>query len=148
MIDLAEGALERLLDEDPGGPVVMLNLLRSRPGGGAVRYREYAARASRSPRGTARSSSSSARARRRSRARRARRGTPLRSCAIPAGGHSRTCAGPAVPRSPRWAARNEPALSAPSRADMAARPRRWHDAPVPQRRRSGFCARHTCTGAG
>ncbi|MBE2319875.1 DUF1330 domain-containing protein [Solirubrobacter sp. CPCC 204708] len=32
--------LDRFLDEDPGGPVVMLNLLRFRPGG-AARYDDY-----------------------------------------------------------------------------------------------------------
>jgi uncharacterized protein (DUF1330 family) len=34
--------LKRYLDEDPGGPVVMLNLLRYRPGGEAS-YRAYSA---------------------------------------------------------------------------------------------------------
>jgi uncharacterized protein (DUF1330 family) len=41
--------LKRFLAEDPGGPVVMLNLLRFRPaseddGGGRASYREYARR--------------------------------------------------------------------------------------------------------
>jgi len=35
-------ALERLLDDDAGGPVYMLNLLRFRPDGGRERYAEYA----------------------------------------------------------------------------------------------------------
>ena len=35
--------LKRFLEEDPGGPVVMLNLLRYRPDG-AASYAEYAAR--------------------------------------------------------------------------------------------------------
>lgn len=33
--------LKRLLSEDPGGPVVMLNLLRFKPDGGRARYGEY-----------------------------------------------------------------------------------------------------------
>lgn len=33
--------LERYLDEDPGGPVVVLNLLRFRPDGGRRRFQEY-----------------------------------------------------------------------------------------------------------
>jgi uncharacterized protein (DUF1330 family) len=35
--------LKRFLDEDPGGPVVMLNLLRFRPDGGRESYERYAA---------------------------------------------------------------------------------------------------------
>lgn len=35
--------LERFLAEDPGGPVVMLNLLRFHPNGGRERYLEYVA---------------------------------------------------------------------------------------------------------
>ena len=35
--------LKRYLAEDPGGPVVMLNLLRFRPDGGRERYLEYVA---------------------------------------------------------------------------------------------------------
>lgn len=39
-VDPREGALDRFLDEDPGGPVVMLNLLRFAEGG--IRsYQEY-----------------------------------------------------------------------------------------------------------
>jgi hypothetical protein len=34
MIEIDERALDALLAEDPGGPVVMLNLLRFRPDGG------------------------------------------------------------------------------------------------------------------
>jgi len=34
-------ALDRLLADDPGGPVVMLNLLRFRPDGGAMKYQAY-----------------------------------------------------------------------------------------------------------
>src|SRR5438067_8731319 len=34
--------LKRYLDEDPGGPVVMLNLLRFRPDGGRESYAKYA----------------------------------------------------------------------------------------------------------
>jgi uncharacterized protein (DUF1330 family) len=37
--------IDRLLSEDPGGPVVMLNLLRFRPDGGRERSMEYASRA-------------------------------------------------------------------------------------------------------
>src|SRR6187399_1141639 len=44
MIDLPESELDRLLADDPGGPVVMLNLLRFRADGGRERYMEYAAR--------------------------------------------------------------------------------------------------------
>jgi uncharacterized protein (DUF1330 family) len=33
--------IKRFLKDDPGGPVVMLNLLRFRPDGGRERYREY-----------------------------------------------------------------------------------------------------------
>lgn len=36
--------LKRFLAEDPGGPVVMLNLLRFLPDGGRESYREYARR--------------------------------------------------------------------------------------------------------
>jgi hypothetical protein len=35
--------LQDYLDGDPGGPVVMLNLLRFAPGGGAQKYMEYVA---------------------------------------------------------------------------------------------------------
>lgn len=41
-IDSRGSDLKRLLHEDPGGPVVMLNLLRFRPGGRA-RYEQYVA---------------------------------------------------------------------------------------------------------
>ncbi len=41
MIDPTGQDLKRYLAEDPGGPVVMLNLLRFRPDGGRERYREY-----------------------------------------------------------------------------------------------------------
>ena len=34
--------LKRYLQEDPGGPVAMLNLLRFKPDGGRERYAEYA----------------------------------------------------------------------------------------------------------
>jgi uncharacterized protein (DUF1330 family) len=40
-IDPRGADLKRFLAEDPGGPVVMLNLLRFRPDGGRDRYREY-----------------------------------------------------------------------------------------------------------
>ena len=43
MIDFTEHDLDRFLAEDPGGPVVMLNLLRFRPNGGRERYAQYAA---------------------------------------------------------------------------------------------------------
>ena len=43
--DLNDADLDRLLAEDPGGPVVMLDLLRFRPGGGRERYLQYAERA-------------------------------------------------------------------------------------------------------
>lgn len=42
MIEIDEHALDALLAEDPGGPVVMLNLLRFRPDGGRESYRRYA----------------------------------------------------------------------------------------------------------
>lgn len=42
MIEIREHALDALLAEDPGGPVVMLNLLRFRPGGGRESYQRYA----------------------------------------------------------------------------------------------------------
>ena len=41
MIDPTGQHLKRFLAEDPGGPVVMLNLLRYRPDGGRERYAEY-----------------------------------------------------------------------------------------------------------
>lgn len=41
-IDPTGADLKRFLAEDPGGPVVMLNLLRFRPDGGRERYAEYA----------------------------------------------------------------------------------------------------------
>ena len=43
MIDWSASELDRFLADDPGGPVVMLNLLRFRPDGGRERYAEYAA---------------------------------------------------------------------------------------------------------
>jgi uncharacterized protein (DUF1330 family) len=42
MIEIDERALDVLLAEDPGGPVVMLNLLRFRPDGGRESYQRYA----------------------------------------------------------------------------------------------------------
>jgi uncharacterized protein (DUF1330 family) len=42
MIDPRGSDLKRFLDEDDGGPVVMLNLLRFVPDGGRERYAEYA----------------------------------------------------------------------------------------------------------
>lgn len=41
VIDPTGADLKRYLAEDPGGPVVMLNLLRFRPDGGRERYAEY-----------------------------------------------------------------------------------------------------------
>ncbi|MET1073302.1 MAG: DUF1330 domain-containing protein [Umezawaea sp.] len=41
MTELTDRDLDLLLAEDPGGPVVMLNLLRFRPDGGRERYQEY-----------------------------------------------------------------------------------------------------------
>ena len=41
MIEIDDRALDTLLADDPGGPVVMLNLLRFRPGG-RESYRRYA----------------------------------------------------------------------------------------------------------
>ncbi len=41
MLTLIEDALEQLLNEDDGQPIVMLNLLRFREGGGRERYAEY-----------------------------------------------------------------------------------------------------------
>ena len=42
-VDPRGADLKRYLAEDPGGPVVMLNLLRFAPGGGRERYAEYVA---------------------------------------------------------------------------------------------------------
>ena len=43
MIDPTGADLKRFLAEDPGGEVVMLNLLRYLPDGGRERYQEYVA---------------------------------------------------------------------------------------------------------
>lgn len=43
MIEIEDHALDRLLIEDPGGPVVMLNLLRFRADGGRESYQRYGA---------------------------------------------------------------------------------------------------------
>jgi uncharacterized protein (DUF1330 family) len=43
MIEIDDRELDVLLAEDPGGPVVMLNLLRFRPDGGRESYQRYAA---------------------------------------------------------------------------------------------------------
>ena len=40
-VDPRGADLKRYLDEDPGGPVVMLNLLRFRPDGGRALYADY-----------------------------------------------------------------------------------------------------------
>jgi uncharacterized protein (DUF1330 family) len=40
-VDPTGADLKRYLAEDPGGPVVMLNLLRFEPDGGRARYEEY-----------------------------------------------------------------------------------------------------------
>ncbi|MFG1645843.1 DUF1330 domain-containing protein [Amycolatopsis sp. NPDC049252] len=42
MIEIDDRALDALLADDPGGPVVMLNLLRFRPDGGRESYQRYA----------------------------------------------------------------------------------------------------------
>lgn len=42
MIEIDERAVDALLAEDPGGSVVMLNLLRFRPDGGRESYQRYA----------------------------------------------------------------------------------------------------------
>ena len=42
MIEIDDRDLDALLAEDPGGPVVMLNLLRFRPAGGRENYQRYA----------------------------------------------------------------------------------------------------------
>lgn len=42
MIEIEDRELDALLADDPGGPVVMLNLLRFRPDGGRESYRRYA----------------------------------------------------------------------------------------------------------
>ncbi len=42
-VDPRGADLKRYLAEDPGGPVVMLNLLRFAPDGGRERYAEYVA---------------------------------------------------------------------------------------------------------
>jgi len=41
MINWTNAELERFLAEDPGGPMVMLNLLRFRPDGGRESYMTY-----------------------------------------------------------------------------------------------------------
>lgn len=41
MINWTDADLDRYLAEDPGGPVVMLNLLRFRPDGGRESYQAY-----------------------------------------------------------------------------------------------------------
>lgn len=41
MINPTGPGLKQFLDEDPGGPVVMLNLLRFRPDGGREAYEQY-----------------------------------------------------------------------------------------------------------
>ncbi|WP_285658045.1 DUF1330 domain-containing protein [Actinomycetospora sp. NBRC 106375] len=41
MIEVQDGAVDTMLAEDPGGPVVMLNLLRFRPDGGRESYQRY-----------------------------------------------------------------------------------------------------------
>lgn len=41
MINFTEDGLQQYLAEDPGGPVVMLNLLRFQPEGGAAKYLQY-----------------------------------------------------------------------------------------------------------
>ena len=41
MIEVDDYAVDAMLAEDPGGPVVMLNLLRFRTDGGRERYWEY-----------------------------------------------------------------------------------------------------------
>ena len=41
MIEMEDRDLDLLLAEDPGGPVVMLNLLRFRPDGGRESYQRY-----------------------------------------------------------------------------------------------------------
>jgi len=43
MIDFNAEQLDRYLEEDAGGRVAMLNLLRFKPDGGRERYLEYAA---------------------------------------------------------------------------------------------------------
>ena len=40
-VDPRGADLKRFLADDPGGPVVMLNLLRFRPDGGRARYSQY-----------------------------------------------------------------------------------------------------------
>lgn len=40
-VDPRSADLKRYLAENPGGPVVMLNLLRFRPDGGRERYAQY-----------------------------------------------------------------------------------------------------------
>lgn len=42
MIEIDDRELDALLADDPGGPVVMLNLLRFRPDGGRESYQRYA----------------------------------------------------------------------------------------------------------
>ncbi|MFF0163986.1 DUF1330 domain-containing protein [Streptomyces sp. NPDC005263] len=42
MIEIDDRAMDTMLAEDPGGPVVMLNLLRFRPDGGRESYQRYA----------------------------------------------------------------------------------------------------------
>ena len=42
MIEIDDRAMDTMLAEDPGGPVVMLNLLRFSPDGGRESYQRYA----------------------------------------------------------------------------------------------------------
>jgi uncharacterized protein (DUF1330 family) len=42
MIEIDDRAMDTMLTEDPGGPVVTLNLLRFRPDGGRESYQRYA----------------------------------------------------------------------------------------------------------
>ena len=47
MLAVSETALQRMVEEDSGGPVYLLNLLRFKPDGGRERYEEYLAAADR-----------------------------------------------------------------------------------------------------
>ena len=44
-VSISDAALQRMLDEDPGGPVYLLNLLRFKPDGGRELYSKYLAEA-------------------------------------------------------------------------------------------------------
>ena len=88
MIEFEDSALDTLLAEDPGGPVVMLNLLRFRPDGGRESYQRYVDAVGGVARATACRSPTSGRAGAPSPPRRGRPGTWCSWCATRAGSTS------------------------------------------------------------